>query len=141
MPRKPAQPNQFVLRQVVGVAKSATGDKAIVRMSSESGQSLDLVAPGALQDLLLGALIQASQVAYDQRRTLGLKDEMPMSVPIPMLSWRFGFDRDGTQLRLQALTPQGTIELVIPAAKAAEFVASAADMADSLAGRQHSGVN
>jgi hypothetical protein len=136
----PSADPQFVLSSIVGVARTGNGDKAVLRLVSKTGVVFDLFVPTELQGPLIGAMIEVSQMAFDQRRARSAKDVSEMSRGLLVRAWRFGFNNDWTQLRLQAMTAHGAIELVLPAEKAEEFAVDASELANTFAARK-TGVN
>lgn len=116
--------DRFVVTSVPGAGISPDGDAVVAVLDDGEGKQLELVAPYVCFEEILSAFSEASRKAFDRRRELGRVDKSLPAGDIPksrLVSYRYAVADDRTHMLLQMQTPNGRLDIEIPAAIAQIF--------------------
>lgn len=114
----------FKVTKVPIAGIDAAGTSLLIRLSDETGNELDLVAPWTAFEEILNAFNEAASKAHDRRREHGLVDKSSPRGDTELqecLGFRFLVADDRSHMTLQLQTPTGRIDISFPASMSQGF--------------------
>lgn len=121
--------DRFVVASVPGAGISNDGEAVVAVLDDGTGNQLELVAPYVSLEEILTAFSEASRKAFDKRRELGKGDKNIPIGDVPrsrLITYRYVVADDHKHMLLQLQTPNGRLDIEIPAQMAGTFAEATA---------------